>query len=337
VDLTSESKDPQAAPYGYRSFDRRWIVSDNRVMRTPSQGLWAHYSDDQIYLVSMLTYVIGAGPAASVSALIPDYHFFANRGGKDVVPFLRDATGTPNVTQGLLDALAGSLGDVHPDALFAYATAILSHPGYTERFWDALETPGPRVPITADRALFNDVVDVGRRVLAIQTFGTRGDGGLAQGVARIEKPIGTSMPTEFSYDPTTKTVTLGEGAVANVDPALWQFSISGFEVVRSWLRGRLLHPTGRASSSKSPLDAIRPTHWTADLDDEFLEMLWAIEATLALYEKQAALLERVMEGKLLDASGLPTPTEAERIPAPLSGEQGQLFEEGDEAQDDEGA
>lgn len=46
-------------------------------------------------------------------------------------------------------------------------------PTYTERFHEALETPGPRIPLTADPDLFAQMARHGEKLIWLQTFGER--------------------------------------------------------------------------------------------------------------------------------------------------------------------
>ena len=64
---------------------------------------------------------------------------------------------------------------------------------------------------------------------------------------------------------------------------------------------------GRKSS---PLDDVRPEHWTGRFTTELLELLWVLEATLASYPEQARLLDAVVEGPCFRADELPL------VPAP---------------------
>lgn len=324
-DLTPASPDPPIARYGYRSLDRRWVIADNRVMRTPSQPLWAHRSDQQIYLASMLTNVIGEGPAATVTHLIPDYHFFANRGGKDIVPLYRDAEGTPNLPAKLLDEVRPVLGPVSAEELFAYCAALLGHSHYTKTFWEHLETPGPRVPLTAKRELFDRGVALGRKLMGLHTYGARGERPALTGSARLTHPVGPDMPQGFVYDEQAQQLRVGPGVVQPISSEVYGYSVSSFEVVRNWLRGRLRDPVGKARTSKSPLDHIRPNTWSEELDSELLELLWTIEALLHLETSQANLLSEVLGGPTVNAATLSAPTKAEREPPLVGDAAGTLF------------
>jgi len=94
-----------------------------------------------------------------------------------------------------------------------------------------------------------------------------------------------------------------------VAPEVWSFSVSGFDVVRSWLAYRMKDGAGRRSS---PLDEIRPERWAPAFTEEFLELLWVLEATVAMYPALESLLGRVVAGPTFAAVELPSPTEAER-------------------------
>ena len=126
--------------------------------------LWRSHSQEQVYITSLLTAVLSSGPAAVGTAELPDLDYFRGSfGGKAVIPLWRDAEATkPNVTAGLLDRLCSTHGtDVSTQSLFAYAYGILAQPAYVERFWDELEMPPPRLPITKDTGLFQRVAEHG--------------------------------------------------------------------------------------------------------------------------------------------------------------------------------
>ena len=88
-----------------------------------------------------------------------------------MMPLYRDAAAKePNITHGLLDLLGESYGEpVTPEDLIGYIAGVLGHPGYTARFHDELDVPGPRVPLTKDPVLFRRAVDLGQQVIAWQT------------------------------------------------------------------------------------------------------------------------------------------------------------------------
>lgn len=226
-DTTPSSPVPPVARYAHRSFDRKWILADGRLFRTPSQPLWIAYSGEQIYLTSLLTDELGNGPAATVTADIPDLHHFHGRGGKDVVPLWRNASKTePNVTAGLLDHLAQVYEQsVSAEDLFAYCYAILAGPEYAQHFAEDLATSSPRIPLTTDVSLFHQGVELGRRLVWLHTYGARfvpeGEqaGTVPAGRARAVCPVPVTTegyPTDFHWDESAETLHVGEGTFAPI-------------------------------------------------------------------------------------------------------------------------
>ena len=107
---------------------------------------------------------------------------------------------------------------------------------------------------------------------------------------------------------------MGDGQFEPVTPEVYEYSVSGLKVVQSWLKYRMRDGAGKKSS---PLDKLRPTVWSASFTEELLELLWVLEATVATYPEQEDLLDAVVNGPLLDLSGLPPVPAALRQPPPL--------------------
>ena len=328
--LTTETDPPQTTPYAYRAFDRQFLLPDARVIDRPGPPLWQAHGSEQAYMICLLTDILGKGPGAVATELVPDRHYFRGSfGGKDVIPLWRDADAThPNITGGVLGLLSDAYGaSVSAERLFAYAYGILAQPGYVRRFWDELELPPPRLPLTRDGALFDKVSKHGARLLYLHTWGERyrsegDDGYVPQGAARCEVAVSLDdYPEGYEYDAATQTLRVGDGEFARVPTEIWEFSVSGYSIVKSWLDRRKLNPSGRKSS---PLDHIRPKRW--DFTQELLELLWVLEATLAMRGEGEALLDRVCAGPLFSADDLPSPTSAERQSPRRDGAQGALIE-----------
>jgi hypothetical protein len=314
---------PPATAYSYRSHDRQFCLLDNRLGDFLRPALWSTVSSRQLFMTSLLSGVLGDGPAAVATHLVPDlHHFRGSFGAKDVIPLWRDAAATdPNVTAGLLDRLGETLGRVvAPEDLFAYAYALLSAPGYVERFAEELEVPGPRLPLTSDRDRFERAVRLGRRLVWLHTYGERfvpaGEraGALPSGRARATVPVPggeDGYPTGHSYDAGTQTLRVGEGSFAPVAPEVRAYSVSGLDVIGSWLDYRMRDGAGRRSSR---LDLVRPVVWPAEFTEELLRLLWIVEATVELRPALDGLLGDVIAGPTIAAADLPVSTDAERKP-----------------------
>lgn len=323
--LPEDAPVPEIVPYAYRSFDRQRIIKDGRLGDRMRPELWRAHGPSQVYLTSLLTEVVGEGPAAFVSGDVPDLHHFSGRGGKDVIPLWRDAVALqPNLADGLLDVVSEQYGEsVSPEDLFAYAYAVLGSPSYTELFWDELSISAPRLPVTKDKALFRRAVELGRWLIGLHTYGERFGGSVPRGKARIEKAIPETRegyPEDYSHDEENQTLKVGEGEIRPVSREIYNYNVSGLEVVKSWLGYRKKDPTGRRSS---PLDGVRPETWTRDMTRELQQLLWVLEATVEKEPELAALLEEIIASEVFTADELPEPAEEERKPPRVEVDSGQ--------------
>ena len=320
---------PNIMRISYRSFDRHYALVDSRLGDYLRPTLYRTHSDKQIYMTSLLTSVLGQGPSAVATALIPDMHHFCNRGAKDIIPLWANAEATSaNITHGFSEVLSVLYKQTIPaEDLFAYCYAVLANPSYVEKFWDELTIPGPRIPFTKDYKLFNRVASLGKKLIWLQTFGERfipignKKGEVSQGIARCK--VGTpsdpsSYPEQFSYDRTAQEIHIGMGIFDHVRPEVWDFSISGFEVVKSWLAYRM---RDRAGKSSSLLDEIRPESW--QFDEELLDLLWVLDATIDMVPDVIKALDTIINYPLLTTADFPKPTDSERG-GPLAGSSKQL-------------
>jgi predicted helicase len=314
------SKDLPIEPirYAYRSFDRQWALLDNRLCDRSKPNLRRSHSDKQVYIISLLTDVLGNGPSAVATSLIPDLHHFRGRGGKDIIPLWRNSEATePNITTGVLQILSNTFNyNISPEDLFAYCYGILATPKYVKEFWNELETPGSRIPVTKNRDLFIKVVEIGRTLVWLHTYcerfvpSSKKPGKIPIGKVRCQIGIPNTVndyPTEFSYDVGTQELKVGLGVFENVRPEVYNFSVSGLEVVKSWLAYRMRDGAGKKSS---PLDDIRPQTW--QFDHELLDLFWVLDATVDLYPELSSLFDEVIKSELFTSTEFPQPTELEK-------------------------
>ncbi len=317
--LTGKDARPEIRQYLWRFLDRHFAFEDNRVNDRMGGLLWDLVSEHQVFLITMSTKVIGYGAGLCVGAAVPDKDAFCGRGGKDVIPLYRDTAATePNVTAGLLDAVGAEYGTT-PDAedLAAYVYALLGGQSYTRRFWNELETPGPRVPLTKDGKVFAEAATLGRKLIWLHTYAERFRGKdrgdeVPKGTATTIKGVSADpayYPVEHDYDEAKREIVVGDGRFGPVSPEVWEFEVSGLKVLQSWLGYRMKKRAGKKSS---PLDEIRPERWTARMSDELLELLWVLEATLAMEPELEKTLDKVVVGLCFAAADLPTPMPKER-------------------------
>jgi predicted helicase len=327
---------PLTGRYLYRAFDRQWIINDKRVASRFRQELWDLHFDDQVFLISRPTHQMKSGSGAFVSTYVPDMDCFrGSYGGKDVFPLYRDQQGGSSIDPELHAFLKRTLGgvgekidEVTPKSLFAYCFAVLAGTDYTTRFRAELETPGPRIPLTRDPKLFKQMAAFGGQLLWLQTFGERFRTAERKALKCDESIRWSRKPTripddsrDFGHDAEMDVLTIADGKLTGVSKSVWDFEVSGMQVIKKWLGYRTAKGAGRAASSDNPLDKIRPTEWEPEWSDELREIVHVLTETEKLRPKGVKLLEQILEGELIKADELPQPPEELRKPpARVTGE-----------------
>jgi hypothetical protein len=306
--------------YAFRSFNRQWLIPDNRLILSARPKLWEHHSAQQVYLTAITRTIPSNGSGVVFAANIPDMDHYNGRGGRAFPLWADAAATTPNVSPGLLKALGEAYGaPVSPEDVMAYIAAVAAHPAYVERFRGDLKQPGLRIPVTADGALFTEAVAVGREVIWLHTFGERfqDDRG---GVVRVTPPEAeptvskalprtlAEMPHDLNYNAAERALTFGPtGRIDNVSPAVRAYEVSGKVVLDQWWSYRRADRSKPPMGDKrppSPLSEIQPTDWLAEYTTELLNVLRVLTRLVALEDKQAALLDRIVDGATLDADEL---------------------------------
>jgi hypothetical protein len=298
----------------FRSFDRQWIVPDPRVLHRPTPLLWEARSSGQVFTGEQHSVPVGAGAVPiSFTPFVVDLNYTDNRGGR-VLPLLHP-DGTPNLAPGLLEGLAAeaSIRADHED-LLAYVAGVVAHPAFTATFVDELTTPGVRVPITRDAALWQKAVELGREVIWLHTYAQRyvdPAAGREAGNVRSGWPIDaqpksleavTTMPVKVHYDDVRGHVVFTDddggrnGAWGPVSREVFDYTVGGMNVIGSWFKYRKKNPGGKKTS---PLDDIHVDEWPHEWTLEFTELLTVLTRLVSLEPAQAALLEQILAGDLI--------------------------------------
>jgi hypothetical protein len=310
--------------YGFRSFDRQWIIPDNRLINRPNPELWELLSDEQVHLTALSRTPPSTGPAVTFSCLVPDLDHYNGRGGR-VFPLWRDQSAKiPNVPPKLLACLAQKYGmTVTAEDLVAYIAAVAAHPAFTERFQEDLSTPGLRIPVTGDRDIFVEASVLGRTIVWLHTLGERmTDPDSARPAQPPRLPPSrrpripaagaipqesTAMPDSIGYDAGKKRLLVGQGYVENVEPGVWLYEVSGKQILLQWFSYRKANrerPIIGDRRAPSPLAGIQPDHWLAEYTTELINVLNVLGWLLDLEPAQTALLERACTGPTISAEEL---------------------------------
>ncbi|MBI5386978.1 MAG: hypothetical protein HZA90_20080 [Verrucomicrobia bacterium] len=181
----------------------------------------------------------------------------------------------------------------------------------------------PRLPLTADAPTFAATTALGRTVIWLHTFGERladANQGRPAGPPRLpaaQRPripkdgaipeAPDAMPDTITYDATKKRLLLGTGYVENVEPAVWNYEVSGKQVLLQWFSYRKQNrerPLIGDRRTPSPLGNIQPDHWLAEYTTELLNVLNVLGLLVTLEPAQAALLEKICSGPTFPAEEL---------------------------------
>ena len=314
------------ARYGFRSFDRQWIIPDGRLINDSRPTLWENHSKAQVYVTVPHDRTPTNGPALSFTSPIPDLHHYHGRGGR-VFPLWADhQAATSNVKGAFLNCLAEQFGTpVGGQQVMAYLAAVMAHPGYTRRFRGDLVQPGLRLPLTRNAGLFKEAVDLGAEVIWLHTFGEcyadpsndrpasaprmpKGKGPLIPRDGAVPSAP-ERMPDRIDYDAGKHRLLVGEGFIDNVSPEVWQYEVSGKQVLVHWFSYRKKDRTRAVIGERrppSPLENIQPDHWLAEYTTELLNVLHVLSRLVALESRQADLLTRICAGPLISVDTLRT-------------------------------
>ena len=145
-----------------------------------------------------------------------------------------------------LDFIPDGAGDLEaafgPEDVFHYVYAVLHSPEYRRRYADFLKSDFPRAPLTGDRALFAELVGLGRRLAALHLMEAEGEDAPAfpgKGDNRIDKaryaPPSGGVPGRVWIN--------GGQCFEGVSPDVWAFDVGGYRPAEKWLKdrkGRLL-------------------------------------------------------------------------------------------------
>lgn len=318
----------------YRSFDRQRIIPDKRVINRPNPTLWSARSEQQVWLTAPESESPTNGPALTATGLIPDLDHYRGRGGR-AYPLWLDAEATiSNVNQGLSEVMSVKLNlPVDDTDVFAYVAALTSHSGYTTTFKSHLEVPGLRVPLSLSAELFTEAVALGREILWLQSYGTRftssahGRPAQAPRMAPDVQPriplngaIPTNpdeMPDTLAYDSGKQELLVGFGRISNVTQRMWDYEVSGMNVLKQWFSSRQkdrVRPV-IGDRSISPLMKIQSDHWLPEYTSQLIDLLNLLGRLTDLEDAQQSLLGRILEAPqitcedLLAADVLPVPKE----------------------------
>ncbi|MFD4262447.1 type ISP restriction/modification enzyme [Streptomyces sp. NPDC058534] len=283
-------------------FDEQWLIPDHRLIDAARPELWRVADERQVFVVE--------APEATGPPLLLAGSRLPLFGPARIRPLYRRPGGAePNLAPGLLEHLAARLGrPVAPLDVLAWSVAAVR--------------PGGTVPFTADPALWERGVELGRRALWLML--RDGERPKLPGGRRpyVRAPL-PARPLTLRYDPDDEVLHLDEGRVSPVPPGAWEFEVGGVRVLEQWFAART------AEGEPGTLAAIRPAAWPQTWTSELLELITVLTLLGEVRSGYAELTvtAKITAAELREAGVLPVPASARRPASVLDGR-----EEGPEGQ-----
>ncbi|MEU0354096.1 type ISP restriction/modification enzyme [Streptomyces cyaneofuscatus] len=326
------AREPGACPDPVRiahgPFDEQWLLPDHRLIDAARPELWRVGDGRQLFAVEHGYVPQTAGPALSVTHLLPDGHSPAGRPGRIRPLYRRPGATDPNLAPGLLDVVRTRLGpqEAGPESVLAWILAA------------ALPAPsGCRVPLPADGEVWAAGVELGRELVRLQLRGARGGERprLPGGRRPYVRAALPARPTGIVYDAEAEALVIGDGRISPVPAGAWEFTVSGVRVLELWFDRRAAAAAGAVPEGVEAdgLEVVGARGWTPEWTSELLELITVLALLDGLRPRQEALRARLGRAPLISrdelraAGVLPVPASLRR-PASVLGHQ----EEGPEGQ-----
>jgi hypothetical protein len=208
--------------------------------------------------------------------------------------YRRPGGAEPNLAPGLLDHLSARLGRTVPARdLLAWTLAVAR--------------PGPAVPLTGDRVVWERGVGLGHRLLwLLLRDGERPR--LPGGRRPYVRAALPARPLTLRYDRDEEALHLDEGRISPVPPQAWDFEAGGARVLEQWFAARA------AGAGPGGLAAIRPAAWPQTWTSELLELITVLTllAEVRARQEELEVTDPVTAADLHEAGVLPVPDTARR-------------------------
>ena len=261
-------------PILYRPFDVRWTVYDRNVAvhrreRAFDNFVW--HRNIGLAMMRQASVDQGYTHILAVREVADNRVLYSNRGVMAASPLWlypnevkQHGDDSPtqkiaNLAPEFVAALTQVIGHTPtPEDTLAYIYALLYAPSYRARYADFLKRDFPRVPITSNRVLFEQLVAIGQELIALHTMDTtlpritRYDvaGNNEVGKVRYAEATATPSPQPSpasgrggnSASGSTGRVWINEAQYFDdVPQQVWDMHIGGYRVAEKWLKDRKGH------------------------------------------------------------------------------------------------
>jgi predicted helicase len=171
----------------------------------------------------------------AVSLKTIDYHFPLYLYPSAESPDAFHQERRPNLAEWLLPKLSDAYGFTPtPEEVLAYIYAVLYSPTYRQKYAQELRTDFPRIPFTADGALFRQMAALGQQLIDLHLLrnpsNTAGVKYQGQGSDIIEKVQYVAAKARVYIN--------ADKYFEGITEPMWQYRIGGYQVLEKYLKDR---------------------------------------------------------------------------------------------------
>ena len=235
-------------PYCYRPFDNRYIYFDD-FLRRPHKDIMLNLLHENLTLMAsrqqtevgfyhiFISNNLGDCNALSLNSRERNYYFplytYPNTENKQTNLFLEK---TPNLSPKFLESIKEKLGKTPtPEQIFYYAYAIFHSPTYRTRYAEFLKIDFPRLPLTSNENLFNELAIKGEELVNLHLM--KSD--ILNNLITTYQVIGDNQVSEATYNSELQRVYINkQNYFTDIPPHIWEFKIGGYQVLDKWLKDR---------------------------------------------------------------------------------------------------
>ncbi|MDB9312342.1 N-6 DNA methylase [Spirulina sp. CS-785/01] len=142
----------------------------------------------------------------------------------------------PNLSPEFLQNVRENMGKTPtPEEIFYYLYAILHSPTYRQRYADFLKRDFPRLPITSNQKLFQNLAKEGGKLVNLHLMKS------PQLKTLITEYHGEQKPpvSQVKYNETKQEVIIHKNCrFSGIPKRIWEFKVGGYQVLEKWLKDR---------------------------------------------------------------------------------------------------
>jgi type I restriction-modification system DNA methylase subunit len=238
----------------YRPFDKRYIFYHPNIVTRMRTDFMRHMLKENLALCTVRQIKTGdrwqhilatdkivdicyvSNRTSEICYLFPLYLYNTENENAGLYDILEPEK-KPNISPSIFSTLKNKCNtDIRAEEIIYYIYAILYSNTYREIYFDFLKYDFPRVPFTADSALFQQMAALGKRLVDLHLLRSPE---LEQPIARFEGKGEDRTIATPKYDPKTKRVWINATYYfEGITPEVWQYQIGGYQVLDKYLKAR---------------------------------------------------------------------------------------------------